>query len=801
MDKKLLCRTTGSGGAFLSPALLSCAIVASSFASVTQAANVVELRKSGLSQLPAPALEHSKGLATATLLGLQKNNQLKTIKEFTDKRGNHYQRLNQEYRGVPVWGEQVIINRNADDKVTRLHGRMVNGIEADLPSVKTKLKASDVLQQRKDLEKKRSFSENATEQFKYENERSELFVYIDESGKARLVYEVSFFVDNVNGGQPNRPFAIVDANSGEVLKSWNGLAHQQATGPGGNPKSGQYQYGSDRPHLEVDENCRMENARVKTVDMANEKSGGEVHQFTCPENSERQVNGAYSPLNDAHYYGDLVYNLYQDWVGVAPLDMQLEMRVHYGDNYKNAFWNGSSMTFGDGDLFSYYPFTTLNISAHEVSHGFTEQNSKLAYFGHSGGMNEAFSDMAGEAAEFYLTGSNDFLIGVHVKKGLNAVMRYMQDPTQDGKSIGHADDYVKGLDVHYSSGVYNRAFYLLANTAGWDTRKAFEVMARANQLYWYRNSDFNWGACGVMDAANDLAYSEADVVSAFAQVGVSCPDTGAATLRVYNPEEGRIYSMFTSQEVTNARVGANAYDRYDFDLAGAVVWSSDMTGHVATGWQPTFPLYYGPNVLTATVTNSRGVSTIVERNVRVQYSPEPNIISPQNGAVYQEGDIIHLSATASDFEDGDVSDSIVWSLERGASYEGELGRGSELDVVLEPILFNDVYYKIRAVAYDSDGGVRGTQVYSIDVIPAPKPEYPITLTVTTHSNIFGKYAKLTWEGDEHWINVYRDGERTLDIGAPSGTHVSNFYYSGETRFKVCEVVPYDGVCSNEVVVD
>ncbi|MEZ9417725.1 M4 family metallopeptidase, partial [Vibrio sp. 10N.286.49.E1] len=111
-------------------------------------------------------------------------------------------------------------------------------------------------------------------------------------------------------------------------------------------------------------------------------------------------NGAFSPLNDAHYFGNIVFDMYKNWFDTAPLSFKLMMRVHYGNNYENAFWDGKAMTFGDGESF-FYPLVSLDVSAHEVSHGFTEQNSGLVYANQSGGMNEAFSDMAGEAAEYY----------------------------------------------------------------------------------------------------------------------------------------------------------------------------------------------------------------------------------------------------------------------------------------------------------------------------------------------------------------------------------------------------------------
>lgn len=89
--------------------------------------------------------------------------------------------------------------------------------------------------------------------------------------------------------------------------------------------------------------------------------------------------------------------MYGSWFGgLRPLSRRkLHMKVHYyGNGYENAFWDGQAMTFGDGRS-RFYPLVSLDVSAHEVSHGFTELNSGLVY--ESGGINEAFSDMAGRA--------------------------------------------------------------------------------------------------------------------------------------------------------------------------------------------------------------------------------------------------------------------------------------------------------------------------------------------------------------------------------------------------------------------
>src|SRR5690606_1465305 len=167
-----------------------------------------------------------------------------------------------------------------------------------------------------------------------------------------------------------------------------------------------------------------------------------------------------------------------------------------------AFWYGPGISFGDG-VSSFYRLVSLDVTADEVWHGFTLQNSDLVYSGQPGGINEAFSDMAGEAAEYYMNGSNDFLVGAQIFKGSGA-LRYMNNPPLDGASIDSADDYYSGLNVHYSSGVYNKAFYVLATTSGWDTVKAFKTFARANRMYWSSNSGYNDAACGVEEAASDL---------------------------------------------------------------------------------------------------------------------------------------------------------------------------------------------------------------------------------------------------------------------------------------------------------
>ena len=457
----------------------------------------------------------------AEMLAMEPESQLTVLQAAQDRNGTRHVRYQQTFRGVPIFGEQVVVSEDASGNVRTLFGRMVTDLAAELPATAPRLAQAQAMA----IAKRATLGNRIAA-----NESNRRMIFVDDGGRAHMAYVVSFFADSAGGGSPTRPVVIVDANSGRVIKQWDALAHALVgTGPGGNTKTGQYEYGTNFGFNDVAQSgtsCTMTNTNVKTVNLNHGTSGSTAFAYTCPRNTVKTINGAYSPLNDAHYFGNVVFNMYNAYLGIPPLTFQLQMRVHYSNSYENAFWNGTAMTFGDGAS-TFYPLVSLDVSAHEVSHGFTEQNSNLTYSGQSGGINEAYSDMAGEAAEFYMLGSNDFLVGAQIFKGTGA-LRYMANPPQDGSSIGHAADFTSGMDVHHSSGVYNKAFYLLATKPGWDTRKAFQVFARANDLYWTASTNFNQGACGVRTATADLGFVVADVDAAFSTVGVTCPTGGNA---------------------------------------------------------------------------------------------------------------------------------------------------------------------------------------------------------------------------------------------------------------------------------
>ncbi|WP_330291156.1 M4 family metallopeptidase [Streptomyces sp. NBC_00576] len=179
---------------------------------------------------------------------------------------------------------------------------------------------------------------------------------------------------------------------------------------------------------------------------------------------------------DAQYGTDETWDYYKDTFGRSGIKgngVGSYNRVHYGNNYNNAFWDNTCfcMTYGDGDGTTFGPLVSLDVAGHEMTHGVTSSTANLTYSGEPGGLNEATSDIFGTLVEFNAANSTDvgdYLIGEKiVKSGFGrTALRYMDQPSKDGNSANCWSSGVGNLDVHYSSGVANHFAYLLAEGSG-----------------------------------------------------------------------------------------------------------------------------------------------------------------------------------------------------------------------------------------------------------------------------------------------------------------------------------------------
>jgi Zn-dependent metalloprotease len=500
----------------------------------------------------------NQGTAMGRAFGLDADDGFKFLRKSTDFNGVTHSRYQQTFKGIPVWGMQAVVSKDPGGHVVRLNGNFIHGAGPDVGTIPANLNAQAELARMKAGFAGQIFS----------SETAGTYIYLH-NGSARLCNVVSFFTDD-DCGNPSRPVFFIDAKSGKILHSFDSLTYAyDGTGPGGNLKIGYYYYGTDYPKFGVavaGSVCTMNYADCKTVDLNHGTSGTTPFSYTCYENTHENINGGYCPMNDAQYFGQAVYNMYIDWYGVPVLPFQLMMRCHYSTNYENAFWNGSSMTFGDGYT-TFYPLVALDVSAHEVSHGFTENNSGLIYSSQSGGINESFSDMAGEAAKYYMRGTNDFLCGYDIFKAPNQALRYLCNPTQDGRSIDHVDDYYEGLNVHYSSGIFNKAFCVIAQSPGWTTKMAFDIFTTANMVYWGPSTNFQQGAEGALAAATDYGYPEQDVIDAFEVVGIYL-GAPADTITVVSPNGGESWAGGSTHNITWTSSGSITNVKIYYTLNG-----------------------------------------------------------------------------------------------------------------------------------------------------------------------------------------------------------------------------------------
>lgn len=605
------------------------------------------------------SLNNNEALSAALIKQLNDNNSLfRTTQTDTGisfkthsalAPGKHLRR-SQYYQGLRVYGGEIITHHDINQttfgwlqpthKIIDISGRVVTDL--------TLTELSPSLSEAAALSIAKSHTSKSIEP---REQDIELIVYPHGSA-VKLAYLVTLLIEDRHGS--TRPEYIIDGHTGDILSHHDTINHSTAlmTGPGGNEKIGRVEYGVDRPAIKVaalaNGQCRMEDDKIKVIDMQHGTTNTSAYEFRCGENNHKFINGAYAPLNDALYLGRMTQEMFANWYGIqAVLPHQLVMRIHYGENFANATWNGREVTFGDGNHVV-HPLVSTNVTAHEVAHGFTSYNSKLVYLSQSGGVNEAFSDMAGEALECYLNQNSDgscivdWQLGKDILKRHHGALRYFDKPSKDGRSIDHADQYTLGLDVHYSSGVFNRAFYLLSNSSGWNVRKAFAVMVEANRFYWVYNDDFDALGCGVTKAARSLGYDTAAIGEAFSQVGVyTCLKNKTPTIQLSAPAD-------QSQHVIGSEVVLSANAQDDFGEVTRVTFevNDQIIGSVTQApWQLTWNAEQaGKYTFSAQVTDNEGATAKTEfRQFSVVNPDDCTTPAWQENSVYVKGDKVALA--------------------------------------------------------------------------------------------------------------------------------------------------------------
>lgn len=231
---------------------------------------------------------------------------------------------------------------------------------------------------------------------------------------------------------------------------------------------------------------------------------GTTLQLAPVARKEGGATSADDDINRVYDFAGVVRDFYLTKLGRRSIDntgMKLVLNVHYDNDFMNAFFDGDEMVFGDGDGEIFVSFArSLDVVAHELSHGVTQFTANLDYFSQSGALNESFSDVFGTAVTQYFNkqdaGSADWLIGDEILGPTlyGEALRSMKSPgsAYDNPLLGkdpqpdHMSNYYTGPDdnqgVHINSGIPNRAFYLAATDLGTDV--ATRIWYQALQNLW-----------------------------------------------------------------------------------------------------------------------------------------------------------------------------------------------------------------------------------------------------------------------------------------------------------------------------
>ena len=486
--------------------------------------------------------------------------ELNILNSETDEMETTHLRMQQSFKGVHVYGGEMILHKKENEEVSLLNGHFypTPQIENIKPSLSGdnvgKLAISDV--SKSSIVKPMTATEMTI--LKYEKPKTELIIY-HQSEKVdgeRLAYHVTV--------RPNfleRWVYVIDANSGEILDKYNytctldgvatatvrdlnGFSRTINTYLSGNSYNlidasrGMFTRGNKA--VKADDPQRV----VWTIDATNSKVSEDltIKQVSSTNNSWSNATAV-----SAHYNAGLAYDYYEKKHGRRSLNGSdgtiisiINITDENGKGFDNAFWNGEYMGYGNGGT-AFKPLAGgLDVAGHEMTHGVIEKTANLEYKGQSGAINESLADCFGALVEAK-TGNDLWKLGEDVVVARfypTGALRDLSNPNNGGRSLNdngyqptNMNQYYSGSEdnfgVHINSGVPNNAFYRFATASGMTLTKAEKVYYRALAFYLTRTSKFLDLRRAVIQSATDLKASagvtDADInaaKAAFDAVGI-----------------------------------------------------------------------------------------------------------------------------------------------------------------------------------------------------------------------------------------------------------------------------------------
>lgn len=330
---------------------------------------------------------------------------------------------------------------------------------------------------------------------------------------------------------------------------------------------------------------------IFTYDAVNGTSLTESVDFVNTDNDFSDAN--HRAGVSVHWAASATYDYFAANHGMNSFDnkgKRIISYVHYDNEWFNATMDGTRMRFGDGTA-NNNPLVSIDIVAHEYSHGVTQFSANLIYESEYGALNESFSDIFGNSVEFNTEGAiADWGVGVGAVQ-----LRSMSDPN----SFGDPDTYEgenwvdpenianDGGGVHTNSNVQNYWYYLLCeggsgtndhgreySVSAIGMEDAAKIAFRNLTTYLMPTSEYDAARIGSIYAAEDLFGKDSDqylaVIDAWNAVGVERPYF-TATIGV----DSDSVSFFAE-----ASAGEDMKDVYIFNygLDSLQINSVDLTG-------------------------------------------------------------------------------------------------------------------------------------------------------------------------------------------------------------------------------
>lgn len=445
----------------------------------------------------------------------------------------------------------------------------------------------------------------------------------------------------------SRANIYVDANSGKILLVNPIIHHVAATGSLATRYSGVLSGKTDLVSGTYRLRDYTRGLGIETYNMRKGTSYNRAVDFTDANNTWTATEFHNANRDDAAFDVHLgLQNTYDYWKNVHGrnswnnANAKMKAYVHYSTNYVNAFWDGSRMTYGDGNGTTFDPLTSQDVTSHELGHAICQSTANLVYSNESGALNEAFSDIWGACIEFaYFPTKKTWYVGEDFDLANQKGFRNMANPNEFADPDTYKGTYwyagtADNGGVHSNSGVFNYCFYLLTNggsgtndigsafnVTGINITNAAKIFYRAESVYMTSSTNYAGARTACIQSAKDL-------------FGIGSAQEIATTNAFYAVGIGAAYPAVTVlSAATNLRVAATEENLYTFSWS-PVQEATDYDVEIFDGnnW----------NKITNSITSKAEIRSfndditwrVVAKNEKGDTAPsEPSQIVPEEGVI------------------------------------------------------------------------------------------------------------------------------------------------------------------------